>query len=26
MRQGKMRDITIDDVKRILRDKVERIY
>ena len=24
MRQGKMRDITIDDVKRILRDKVEQ--
>ena len=25
MRQGNMRDITIDDVKRILRDKVERL-
>ena len=24
MRQGNMRDITIDDVKRILRDKVEQ--
>ena len=24
MRQGNMRDITIDDVKRILRDKVEK--
>ena len=24
MRQGNMRDITIDDVKRILKDKVEQ--
>ncbi len=24
MRQGNMRDINIDDVKRILRDKVEQ--
>ena len=26
MRQGNMRDITIDDVKRILKDKVEQTF
>ena len=25
MRQGNMRDITIDDVKRILKDKIEQM-